>query len=88
MALTDKLNAAYEERMQLKKVNHARALMQPIRADILRVDRELQEIADSGVLDDVDNEIKQGLMSGWNVIKAANVGFQEAVLDELLNWSP
>ncbi len=88
MTLTDKLNAAYEERSQAQKVNHARALMQPVQGEIVRIDIELQEIADSGVFDTVDPEIKQALVTAWNVIKAAKAGFEDVTVAELLNWKP
>ena len=58
MAITDKLNAAHTELSQAQDVSTARALIQPIREDVLRVNSELQAIADSGVFDTVDNEIK------------------------------
>jgi len=88
MALTDKLNTAFEELTQAQKVGHARALIQPIREDILRIDSELQAIADSGVFNTVDAEIKAALIKAWNVVKAAKVGFEDTDVNELLNWRP
>jgi len=87
MALTDKLNDAHEELTQARKVSHARCLIQPIRDDVLRVNIELQEIANSGIFDKVDSEIKHALLDAWNVIKAAKTGFEEATVAELLDWS-
>jgi len=86
MALIDKLNAAHEEFTQAEKVNRARCLMQPIRDDIIDINKELQEIADSGVFDTVDTEIKQALIAAWNVIKAARTGFEEVEVVALLDW--
>jgi len=88
MALTDKLNTAYAELTQAQKVSQARALIQPIREDILRVNTELQAIADSGSFDTVDIEIKQALIAAWNVIKAAKTGFENVTIAELLDWRP
>ena len=88
MALTDKLNTAYEELTQAQKVSRARALIQPIREDILRVNIELQEIADSGSFDTVDIEIKQALIAAWNVLKTAKTGFENVTIKELLDWRP
>jgi len=88
MALTDKLNAAHAEFTQAQKVSSARALIQPIRADVFRVNAELQEIADSGVFDTVDVEIKQVLIKAWNVLKDAETGFKDATVTELLDWRP
>lgn len=88
MALTDKLNTAYAELLQAQKVSNARALIQPIRESVLRINAELQEIADSGVFDTVDVEIKQALIKAWNVVKAAKAGFEDTDVAELLNWRP
>ena len=88
MALTDKLNTAFAELTQAQKVSHARALIQPIREDILRVNTELQAIADSGSFDTVDIEIKQALIAAWNVIKASKTGFENVTIAELLDWRP
>jgi len=88
MALTDKLNMAFEELTQAQKVGHARALIQPIREDVLRIDVELQAIADSGVFNTVDVEIKAALIKAWNVVKATKVGFEDTDVNELLSWRP
>lgn len=88
MALTDKLNEAYTELSQAKEVSTARALIQPIREDVLRINSELQAIADGGVFDTVDDEIKAALIKAWNVVKAAKAGFEDAEVAELLNWRP
>jgi len=88
MALTDKLNTAYAELTQAQKVSQARALIQPIREDILRVNIELQEIANSGSFDTVDIEIKQALIAAWNVLKTAKTGFENVTIAELLDWRP
>ena len=88
MALTDKLNTAYAELTQAQKVSSARALIQPIREDVLRIDSELQAIADSGAFNTVDAEIKAALIKAWNVVKAAKVGFEDTDVATLLNWRP
>lgn len=88
MALTDKLDTAYAELTQAQKVSTARALIQPIREDVLRIDTELQAIADTGVLNTVDAEIKQALLDAWNVVKTAKTGFEDATVAELLDWRP
>ena len=89
MALTDKLNAAYAELTQAQKVSKARALMQPIRDDLIRTNAELQAIADSGSLDTVDAEIKSALVATWNVYKAAQAALvANPVIMELLDWRP
>lgn len=88
MALTDKLNEAHAELTQAQKASTARALIQPIRTDILRLDAELQTIADSGVFDTVDVEIKQALIAAWGVLKVAKVGFEDINIAELLDWRP
>ena len=88
MVLTDKLNTVYAELTQAQKVSTARALIQPIREDIFRIDVELQAIADSGVFNTVDVEIKAALIKAWNVVKVAKVGFEDTDVNELLNWRP
>jgi len=88
MALTDKLNTAYAELTQAQKVSQARALMQPIREDVLRVDAELQKIADSGTFNTIDAEIKAALLACWNVLKTAKTGFENITVKELLDWRP
>ena len=88
MSLTTKLNTAHSELSQGQQVSKARALMQPIRTDVIRINAELQAIADSGVFDTVDVEIKQALIASWNVIKAAETGFENPVVVELLDWRP
>ncbi|MDK1103802.1 MAG: hypothetical protein QGD93_09340 [Actinomycetota bacterium] len=88
MSIIDKLNAAHTELAQAQKVSAARALIQPIREDVLRVDAELQAIAASGVFDTVDPEIKQTLLAAWDVVKAAKTGFENVDIAELLDWRP
>lgn len=88
MALTDKLNTAYAELTQAQKVSQARTLIQPIREDIIRVNVELQKIADSGTFNTVDTEIKTALVAAWNVLKTAKTGFENITVAELLNWRP
>lgn len=88
MSITDKLNEAHAEFTQAGKVSKARAAIQPIRADVIRINAELQNIADSGVFDTVDVEIKQALIAAWNVIKAAKTGFEDVEITELLDWRP
>ncbi len=88
MALTDKLDTAYAELTQAQKVSTARALIQPIRDDVLRIDAELQAIADTGVFDTIDVDIKQAMLSAWGVIQAAKTGFEDATVAELLDWRP
>ena len=88
MALTDKLNAAYDTLTQAQKVGTARALIQPIRSDIIRVNAELQTIADSGSLNTVDADIKDALIAAWNILKATETAFENATIAELLDWRP
>jgi len=88
MALIDKLNAAYTGLTQAQKVSQARALIQPIRVDVLRIDAELQTIADSGSFNTVDAEIKTALIAAWNVLKMAKTGFENITVKELLDWKP
>jgi len=88
MALTDKLNAAHAELSQAQKVSSAKAKIQPIREDIFRINAELQEIADSGVFDTIDVEIKQALIKAWNVLKDAEKAFKDVTVTELLDWRP
>lgn len=88
MAITDKLNAAYAELTQAQKASTARALIQPIRADVIRINAKLQAIEDSGVFNTVDVEIEQALIAAWDVLKAAKTGFENAAVSELLDWRP
>jgi len=89
MALTDKLNTAFEELTQAQKVGHARALMQPIRDDLIRTNAELQVIADSGSFATVDPEILAALVATWNVYKAAQAALAaNPIIIELLDWRP
>ena len=86
--LTDKLNTAYAELSQAQKVSTARALIQPVRDDIIRINAELQVIADSGTFNTVDAEIKSALIAAWNVLKTAKTGFENITIKELLDWRP
>ncbi len=88
MSLTDKLNIAYETLTTAQEVGTARALMQPIRDDVLRIDAELQVIAGNGSFDTVDPEIKQAMLDAWQVIKDAKIAFADATIAELLDWRP
>ena len=88
MSLSDKLDAAWAELIQAQKVGEARALIQPIRDDVNRVDTELAGIAASGSFDTVDPEIKQAMLAAWDVIKAAKAGFENITIAELLDWRP
>jgi len=88
MSLTDKLNTAHADLVQAQKVSSARALMQPIRADVIRIDQELQEITDTNNLEDIDTEIKQALLATWNIVKAAKTAFEDPIVTELLDWKP
>ena len=88
MALTEKLNTAYAELTQAQKVAQARALIQPIREDVLRINLELQALADSGTFNTVDADIKAALIKAWNVVKAAKTGFEDVTVKELLDWRP
>jgi len=88
MSLTDKLDIAYAELTQAQKVAKARALIQPVREDVLRVNTELQALADSGTFNTVDVDIKAALVAAWNVVKAAKTGFENVTVKELLDWRP
>ena len=88
MSLSDKLDTAYIEITQGQQVSKARALIQPIRDDIVRINAELQVIADSGVFNTVDTDIKQALVAAWNIIKAAETAFEDETVKELLDWKP
>ena len=88
MSISTKLDLANAELTQLQKVSSARALIQPIRGDIVRVNAELQAIADSGVFDAVDLELKQTLVAAWDILKAAELAFEAVDVAELLDWRP
>ena len=87
MAIQEKLNTLNNERMQRNKVFQARALLQRARETIIEVNAEIQTIADSGSFDTVDTEIKQVLITTWDVVKAAKTGFEDAGVTKLLDWS-
>lgn len=86
--LTDKLNTAHVELSEAQKVSKARALIQSIRIDVIRINAEVQEIADSGVFDTIDAEIKDALIKAWDVVKDAETAFEDADVAELLDWRP
>jgi len=89
MALTDKLNTAFAELTQAQKVSKARALMQPLRTDLIRTNAELQAIADSGSFDMVDAEIIAALIATWDVYKDAQTALAaNPIIVELLDWRP
>ena len=89
MALTDKLNTAYAELSQAQSVSKARALMQPIRSDLIRTNAELQTISDSGSFSTVDPEILAALVATWNIYKAAQDALAaNPIIVELLDWRP
>lgn len=86
MAVSAKLKTLNDERAQRAKVIEARALLQQARATIQEINVQIQTIADSGSFDTIDDEIKQALLAGWDVIKVADTGFESSA--ELLDWSP
>ena len=88
MALTAKLDTAYASLTQAQKAGTARALIQPLRSDIIRINAELQAISDSGSLASVDAEIISALVAAWDIIKAAETAFEDAAITELLDWRP
>ena len=88
MALTDKLNAAYQDLQEAQQIAQVRALIQPIRDDVVRVNAEIQAISDSGVLNGADPEIKAALLAAWQVIKNGETAFEDATITELLDWRP
>lgn len=88
MALTDKITKLHAELTQRQKAQQARALLQNARSTILETNAQVKEIADSGSFETLDTEVKQALLAAWNVCKAAQTGFEENVVAELLNWSP
>jgi len=63
-------------------------LIQPIRDEVARVNAEIQVIADSGVLNEADAEIKSALLAAWDVIKNGDTAFEDATIAELLDWRP
>ena len=88
MALADKLNDAHLTLTQAQKVSRARALIQPVRDDIKRVNAELQVIANSGSFGTVDAEITAALVAAWDVLKATEAALESMVIAELLDWRP
>lgn len=88
MALSDKLNAAYESMSQGQNVSSARAKMQPIREDIVRINAEIQEIADSGDFGTTDPDIEAALTQTFNAFKAFEATLENPTIAELLDWKP
>lgn len=86
--LIDKLNIAHAELIQKQKVNKIRALIQAIRTDVIRIDTELQAIADSGIFDTIAIEIKDALVKAKNIINDTKTAFEDVDVAELLDWSP
>lgn len=88
MAINEKIQLLHAELTQRQKAQQARALLQNLRSVVLETNSQIQEISDSGSLDTIDSEIKQALVDAWNVGKAAQTGFEDATIAELLDWSP
>jgi hypothetical protein len=88
MAIPAKLETLNDERTQRNKVFQARALLQRVRETITEVNAEIQTIADSGSFDTVDTEIKQALITTWDVVKAAKAGFEDTDIAKFLDWRP
>ena len=84
----DKMGELHDEVSQKGKVIHARAILQSARMDVVRYNLEFTDIVNSGSFDKVDKQIKQALLTGWNVIKDAEQGFEDPNLAKLLDWSP
>lgn len=88
MALSNKMTQLHTELTQRQKAQYARALLQNFRSVVLETNSQIQEIVDSGSFETLDTEIKQTLVATWNVSKNAQVALEDAVIAELLNWSP
>lgn len=86
--LIDKLNIAHAELIQKQKVSKIRALIQVIRTDVIRIDAELQVIADSGIFDTIAIEIKDALVKAKNIINDTKIAFEDTDVTKLLDWSP
>lgn len=86
MALSDKIALLNAELIQRQKTQQVRALLQNLRMTVLDTNRVIQEIADSGSFATVDVDIKNALIAGWDVSKAAQTALEEASITELLDW--
>ena len=88
MSISDKVTTLSDELDQRQKAQQARAILQNFRSVVIETNSQLQAIADTGSLNTIDNEIKDILVAGWNISKAAEVALEDASLVELLDWRP
>ena len=86
--LSDKITLLSQELTQRQKAQQARALLQNFRSVVIETNLQIQAIVDSGSFNTLDNEIKQAVIAAWNVSKDAQTALEDAVITELLNWSP
>ena len=88
--VSNKFGQLVTEREQAEKVIKARAILQSARADIIRWDSELTELANSGSFETVDPEIKQALIAGKKVINSAKIALTDPTTDicKILDWRP
>lgn len=88
MTLKDKITLLSQELAQRQKAQEARALLQNLRSVVHETNMQIQEIADSGSFGTLDVDIKNALLSAWNVSKDAQTALEDVVIKELLNWTP
>lgn len=84
MTLVNKIKTLIEERDQRDKAIEARAKLQNFARTTKETDRILQDISNSGCFDSVDNEIKQSLLAGWDIIKGAKTALENSAIVDLL----
>lgn len=88
MSLSDNITALNNELNQRQKAQQARALLQNLRSTVLETNVGIQEIVDDGSFATLNVDVKDALIAAWNVSKAAQTAFEDAVITELLDWRP
>jgi len=82
--INEKMNILLEEHRQRESVIEACALLRQNRILGIQSNERLQAIADSGSLNTIDTEIKQTLLSAWNVVQQLNTAFADEAIAILL----
>lgn len=88
MSLSDKITELSAELNERQKAQQARALLQNLRETVLNTNVGIQEIVDGGSFATLDTDIKNALVSAWDISKDAQTALEDAVIAELLDWRP
>jgi hypothetical protein len=87
--IEEKLTEALAAQNQSAKFFEARAKMQGLIATMSETMTSVQTIADSGVFDQVDSEIKTAMVEAKGILDDANTAISASVnVQDLMAWRP